>query len=263
VIRYVLVTITAVAENYVQLPFSEEWKLFVSDIPYDIDVEGGDSIHDALTTDEDVETALKQLSTLKAATLLMRRQQQYTRPRNAVLIMVSVVNNANYQRINSFWRLLSKACSIAIFVTGTAFFASVQLLALPMAVMVLVLVLSAGVFGRAIASWIVNGVEKSEPMLHVIANTRAEACKIIASVLTLDKNVKMEGGGRMVQVEIGGNVFVGSRRVATRSSWYVKFLGIMTHPFDLRKVSVVRSMSDESRNSREASGLLPTHERND
>ena len=218
--RYFLVTLTAVAENYVQLPFSHQYKLFVSDVPYDIEVEGGDDMNNlSQQTGKGIRTALNQLSTLKAATLTMRGSQQYTRPRNTVLIMVSVVDSPGEQRLSSLWRLLSKACSIAIFVTGTAFFASVQLLALPMAVMVLVLVLSAGVFGRAIASWIVNGVEKSEPMLHVIANTTDEACRIIARILTLDQHLQLEEGGgvRNLQVEIQGHVFVGSRRVAKRS----------------------------------------------
>lgn len=253
-------TITSFIENYVQLPFSKHFKLLISDIPYDIQFSNGDNIVDALDqSGRAIERVLKHLSTLKAADLLLRgRAKTTTEPKNTVLVMVSVIDNLNEQRINAFWRLLSKACSIAIFVTGTAFFASVQLLALPMAVMVLVLVLSAGVFGRAIATWIVTGVDKTEPMIHVIANTTTEASRIIGEVLKLDKDVNLEGGKRNVQIEIQGHVFVGCRRVAKRSGLWVGILGVMAHPFDLRTVSTMRSLLEEGNGTSEGVELLPT-----
>ncbi|KAL8789305.1 MAG: hypothetical protein Q9213_001228 [Squamulea squamosa] len=48
-----LVTITTLIENWAQLPFEETWTLFVSDVPYDIRVRGGDSIITKLSTPED------------------------------------------------------------------------------------------------------------------------------------------------------------------------------------------------------------------
>ncbi|KAL9636216.1 MAG: hypothetical protein Q9164_002957 [Protoblastenia rupestris] len=160
---YFLVTFTAIAENWAQFPFKETWKLFVSDIPYDVSIRNGDSILPKLKNpDASAHQVLHQLASLKAGTVTLRGSKQYTRPRNAVLVMVSVVNQGP-DRYRSILRLVSKCTSIATFVTGTALFASVQLLALPVATMTLTLVLGAGVFGRAITGWIVSGVSKTEP----------------------------------------------------------------------------------------------------
>lgn len=156
-------TFIVIAENWAQFPFEEKWKLSVSDIPYDVSIRNGDSILPKLENpDASAHQVLHQLASLKAGTVTLQGSKQYTRPRNAVLVMVSVVIQGQ-DRYRSIFRLLSKCISIATYVTGTALFASVQLLALPVAGMTLTLILAAGVFGRAITGWIVSGVSKTEP----------------------------------------------------------------------------------------------------
>ncbi|KAI4259739.1 MAG: hypothetical protein L6R42_004428 [Xanthoria sp. 1 TBL-2021] len=168
-----IVTGIALVENWTQLPFKETWKPFVSDVPYDVRVRGGDSIITKLDKPEDsVNCVLQGLASLKAGTATIQGSRQHTRLRNAVLVVISVVGHGD-QRIRSLLRLLSKCTSIATFVTGTSLFASVQLLALPMAVFVLTLVLAAGVNGRAITSWIVQGVSKTEP-----SSTSLSSCQL-------------------------------------------------------------------------------------
>lgn len=244
------VTVTAIAENWAQLPFKETWKLFVSDIPYDIKVRGGDSIIAKLDKpEESVTRVLQSLASLKAGTATVQGSHQYTRPRNAVLVVISVVNHGD-QRIRSLLRLLSKCTSIATFVTGTALFASVQLLALPMAVMVLTLVLAAGVYGRAITGWIVQGVSKTEPLIHVIVNSTHEAQHVIAQILSLDEygtedmEYPDETEVRKLQVELHGHVFVKQRRVAHRTPWYLRTWGVLAKPFDLRDVDMSKMNSN-------------------
>ncbi|KAI4246118.1 MAG: hypothetical protein L6R40_002070 [Gallowayella cf. fulva] len=247
---YGMVTVTAIAENWAQLPFKETWKLFVSDIPYDIKVRGGDSIIAKLDKpEESVTRVLQSLASLKAGTATVQGSHQYTRPRNAVLVVISVVNHGD-QRIRSLLRLLSKCTSIATFVTGTALFASVQLLALPMAVMVLTLVLAAGVYGRAITGWIVQGVSKTEPLIHVIVNSTHEAQHVIAQILSLDEygtedmEYPDETEVRKLQVELHGHVFVKQRRVAHRTPWYLRTWGVLAKPFDLRDVDMSKMNSN-------------------
>ncbi|KAL8769229.1 MAG: hypothetical protein Q9209_004730 [Squamulea sp. 1 TL-2023] len=237
---YLLVTVTALAENWAQLPFKETWKLFVSDVPYDIRVRGGDSIVTKLSTVEDsVSDVLDGLASLKAGTVTIQGSRQYTRPRNAVLVVISVVSHGD-QPIRSLLRLLSKCTSIATFVTGTALFASVQLLALPMAVFILTLVLAAGVYGRAITGWIVQGVSKTEPLIHVIVNSTQEAQHVIARILSLDEygtedsEYPDETVTRKLQAELHGHIFVKQRRVAHRSKWNLKTWGVLARPYDLR-----------------------------
>jgi hypothetical protein len=162
---------------------------------------------------------------MPAAKVSVLGSTQFTESRNAVLVMVSVVGSNS---LASFWRLLSKSISIAVFITGTAMFASVTLVSLPMAVLALTLVLSAGVFGRAIAGWMVRRVAEEEPMIHVIVSTLEEAHQSVCCILKL----KLEDGSD-VQVEIDGHIFVNGCRVATRSRWYVSILGVLANPYNL------------------------------
>lgn len=240
------VTFSAVAENWAQFPFKESWKLFVSDIPYDVNIWGGDSIVPNLeNSSANANQVLRQLASLKAGTVTFNGSKQYTRPRNAVLVMVSVADQGR-DRYPTLLRLFSKCASIATFVTGTAVFASVQLLALPVAVMTLTVVLAAGTFGRAITGWIVSGVSKTEPLIHVIVDTTQEAQHVIARVLSLDKYGSQETGGnevRKIQVELGGHVFVSQRRVGRRSPWHIRTLGVLAEPFDLRTVHLSETSS--------------------
>lgn len=194
---------------------------------------------------------LRQLGSLRAGTPTFRSSQQHIRPRNAVLVMVSVISNGN-PCLGPALRLFSKCASIATFVMGTAFFTSTQLLALPVAVMTLTLVLGAGVFSRAIAGWIVHGVNKTEPMLHVIVNSTQEAQHVIARILSLNKYAGIQAHGdemRKIQVEIDGHVFVKQRRVAYRTPWYLRTLGVLAEPFDLRKVGVWEPARKGSQNT--------------
>ena len=213
----------------------------MSDVPYDVSIENGDSILSKLENpDASAQQVLHQLASLKAGTVKLHGSKQYTRPRNSVIVMVSVANKGqNHYR--SFLRLGSKCTSIATFVMGTAIFASVQLLALPVAVMTITVILGLGVFGRAITGWIVSGVNKTEPLIHVIVNTTQEAQYVIARVISLDEYDSEESGGtenRKVQVELGGHVFVSQRRVGRRSPWFLRTLGVLAEPFDLRKVGM-------------------------
>ncbi len=240
-------TFTAIAENWAQLPFEESLKLFVSDVPYDVSIRSGDSILPKLENpNASASQVLHQLASLKAGTATLHGSKQYTRPRNAVLVMVSVVNRGQ-GRSRSLLRLFSKCASITTFIIGTALFASVQLLALPVAVMTLTLILAAGIFGRAITGWIVSGVNKTEPLIHVIVNTTQESQHVIARILSLDKYGSQATSGnevRQIQVELGGHVFVNQRRVGHRSPWYLKTLGVLAEPFDLRKVDVSQNNSN-------------------
>lgn len=213
-----------------QLPFIETYKFYISSVAYSISTVGGESIIDYFKEGkaaDNIAIALGQLNTLKTTNLTIHGSRQFTRPRNSVMIMVSIVGDS---RFGSFWRLLSKSTSIAVFVTGTALFASVMLLSLQMAVMVLTLNLFAGVFGRAIAGWMVSRVSEIEPMIHVISNTRHEASQAVGEILSIRSD-----DGTPFQVEVNGHIFINQRRVAKRSPWYVAILGVIAEPYDLRK----------------------------
>lgn len=219
----------------------------MSNIPYEVNIRGGDSILPQLENpDGTAKEVLDQLASLRAGTATLRGSKEYTRSRNTVLVMVSVATECQ-GRIRSLMRLVCKCLSIATFVTGTALFASVELLALPVAVMTLTLILAAGVFGRAITGWIVSGISKTEPLIHVVVNTTQEAQHVIARILSLDNYDSQETGEkevRKIQVELGGHVFVSQRRVGHRSKWHLKTLGVLAEPFDVRTVHYSETSSD-------------------
>lgn len=62
---------------------------------------------------------------------------------------------------------------------------------------------------------------------------------MIAGILSIDKcDYRATGKAevRIIQVELGGHVFVNQHRVGSRSAWYLQTLGVLAEPFDLRKV---------------------------
>lgn len=114
--------------------------------------------------------------------------------------------------------------------------------------MALTFVLSAGVFGRAIAGWMLRRVADEEPMIHVIVNTRDEANGAICRILELNS-----ADGAHVQVEINEHVFVNGLRVASRKRWYVAILGVLADPYDLLRA---RDPYDLTSHSAVSVGLL-------
>ncbi|KAL9615812.1 MAG: hypothetical protein Q9160_009240 [Pyrenula sp. 1 TL-2023] len=196
-----------------------------------IAVNGGESITTcfrASEAEENVGTSLHQLDTLRSATVTIEGSQQFTQSRNATFILVSIVGDT---RLRSLSRLISKASSIAVFVAGMATFASASLLSLVLVSGALTMILAAGVFGRAIAGWIVDMISKNEPMIHIIADSHKEAYRAVTEILTL----RPTDGGHF-QVLMDGHVFINERRDAQRTRWWVNLLGVLAEPFDLRRV---------------------------
>ncbi|KAH6676289.1 hypothetical protein B0J14DRAFT_651710 [Halenospora varia] len=230
--------------NIFQLPFKNHAKLYLYDVLYDITVTGGEDITKPLkkagalasatfshegATGEAIGLALEQLKTIQAGVVQVNGNLERTSPRNAILIM-----------------LFSKTVGIAVFVVGTAFFSSAQLLAQPMAVITLTLLLAAAVFSRAIASYVTTAVARPEPMIHVFVNSPSEANQIIAKVMMMTRNGQRDPDDPVctIQIEVKGHIFVDCKRVAKRSPWYIKVLGIMAEPFDLAKMVRQTSISD-------------------
>jgi hypothetical protein len=187
---------------------------------------------------ENVIIALKQLPSLKVGTAIVAGCRQRATPRNTLFIIVSITNHSN-DWLNTFLRSCSKLVSIGVFIVGTACFASVQLLSIAMATFVLFFVLAAGVFGRAIASWIVIGIEKSDPMIHFVADTNKEAHYVLARLFSINLVVAETNtpAQRKIQIELDGHVFLDKRRLLRRSPWPVRMLGIIASPFDLAGTS--------------------------
>ena len=235
----------------------------MSDVPYDISIRDGDSILPEFENpNASTKHMLHQLASVNAGEPILHGSKQFTRPRNAVLVMISVINKGD-NRPKSALRLISRCFSLGVFVLGTATFASAQLVALPVAVLVLTLILAAALFARAITGWIVAAVNKTEPLIHVIVNTTQEAQCLIGRILSLDEYDSQrteENKSRKIQIELDGYVYMKQRRVSSRSCWYLRILGVLAEPFDLRTVSqskpYTQAVNIETGNSEVELGLL-------
>jgi hypothetical protein len=175
------------------MPFKHHWKLFISDIPYEVSVTGGDNITNWNHGGNSVGVALRQLGTLKPGQLSLVGSHARAKPRNSFIVMISVPQDSA-AGLNSFLKALSKVCSIGVFAVGTALFASAQFLSLLMACMAITVILCAAVFGRTIAGWIIMGIEQSEPMVHYIAGNTEEATDVIKRLLSIDTAMDLEPG---------------------------------------------------------------------
>jgi hypothetical protein len=225
-----LATLTAIMESLIRLPFRAQYKFYVSDVPYQITLQGNDSVigSGGSVDCESVRNALRQARTLQFASLTIADPRP-TKPRNSVLVVVSIVGHGR-----AFWQAWSRAANIAVFILGTFMFASVTLVPVPMALLLLALVLSASVFSRAIVGWLVRGVSIADHLIHVITEDEASAYHAATQIFAMRLDSHVEGEAvRKLQVEIDGNVFVDGRRVSKRSSWYVRVLGVLTEPYDL------------------------------
>ena len=126
-------------------------------------------------------------------------------------------------------RVFSKAFAIGVFVTGTAIFASAQLIAMSMAIAVLCLVLGAGVFGRVIGLWMVSEMMKTKPVLHRVVKSRGDAAEYIDRILNIDGLV----------VDVMGHVIVNGRCIQRHNQIFslASWLGLLAGPFDIGKLT--------------------------
>ncbi|KAF4625809.1 hypothetical protein G7Y89_g12354 [Cudoniella acicularis] len=245
-IWYMAVTIAAILDNWAQLPFKKHWKLYISDIPYDFEVRGGQRITSDSSSDSEqfpaqagepmLALTINKLKTLKPAGLRLIGPKLHTKPRNSVLVLVSVARDIHEK---TFWRsvfqVFTKSASITVFVFGTCVLSAVTLLAMPMAQLVLMMVLAAGVGSRVISGGIVSAISKNEPMIHVIGESEEEAFKIMTEIFSLQQRPEVK-----FQVELNGHIFVEGCRVAKRSSWYRRIFGVMANAFDLQSAPKVK-----------------------
>lgn len=128
-------------------------------------------------------------------------------------------------------RVFSKAFAVGVFVTGTAIFASTQLMEMSVAIAVLCLVLGAGVFGRVIAMWMASEMMKTKPVLHRVVKSRGLAAEHIDQILSIDGLV----------VEIMGHVIVNGRCIHRYNPWFrwSNWLGLLAGPYNIGKLTIV------------------------
>lgn len=228
----------------------------MSSIPYRIELRGGNKLEVGTGQETDLNAIsttrrdpIKRLHHLSGARLKILSSRLYTRPSSALLVQVSTARKGLGDTQISWhfgFQIFAKACSITVFVFGTCVFAGVSLLAMPMAQLVTMLILAAGLGSRTISRGIVSQLFKSEPMIHIITTNEQDSVHAIMELFTLHEEEGFSNGEKPhYQIELDGHVFVDGQRVARRNVWLRRMFGILLLPFDLAKVKEVTLAGEE------------------
>jgi hypothetical protein len=166
------VTAVAVADSWASLPFDHYAKLYMSDLRNDYEVQGGRSflldpnVDEKATRAEIVTANLQQLGTLEPGNLKIVGSYESTLARNRLLVLVSVARDSQDDQgpttslLRYAIQVFLKLTAITIYVFATSIFASVTLLALPMAQMMLMLVVGSGILGRVLVGNMVSAIKQ-------------------------------------------------------------------------------------------------------
>ena len=264
-IWYLLVAISSILENYTGVPFSHQWTLRVSRAPKiriskdaplvrctpvfrQVEDTSSDTVPSNSTSTPTVQVVeeaplVRRTATGRSTEILDKLQEglncqgQITRDENEPwssfrVPFYVIISLEGISHMHAALRVFSKAMTIGVFVTGTAIFASAQLIYLAMAIAVLCLVLAAGVFGRVIAMWMASEMMKTKPVLHRVVKSRGLANEYVDRILAIDGLV----------VEVMGHVIVNGRCIhryswiSAKSSW----LGLLAGPYNIGKLTMAK-----------------------
>ena len=222
---YFLVVVTSVIENFANTPFTESWTMRISRAPPTIrvnapkveGVEGGDDIIDVLKSGFNIKSVVT-----------IDRSAPYSVPRRC---FYAVIQKTGVSKSHAALRVFSKASSICVFAFGTTLFASSQLVAQPVTLMVLSLVLGAGVLGRITALFVLSEMNThNTPIIHAVVQDRASAVNHLQEILDIPGLV----------VEVGGNIIVNGKCIRQRSQWlsWGRYIGLLAAPYDVTKGAI-------------------------
>lgn len=233
-------TLAAFLDSWAQLPFKRNWKFYLTSIPQDVQVVKGHQISRALEHERGSFSKVLGQSRLGHLQITPASDSS-NRPKNSVMVLVSTAFDSNKR---SFWRsafqVFTKAAGVTVFVFSTCVLSAVSLLAMPMAQLVLMSVVGAGVGSRVVASSIVSAVGKRQPMIHVITDNNMEATQVVRELFALQDVEE-----KPFQIEARGHIFVRNQRVAKRHVLPRAILGLMVSPFDLERVRDMPDSSDD------------------
>ncbi|KAI0437988.1 hypothetical protein F4803DRAFT_555448 [Xylaria telfairii] len=155
----------------------------------------------------------------------MDPSQPWASSRHSFMVIISI---PEITKTKAALRVVSKLASVAIFVTGTAAFASTTLIAISIATLDLALIISAAVLGRVAAIWMVAEMMKEKPVLHRIVQNELEAESFIREILNT----------RGLTVELLGHVFINGKCVKRYSHYFnlSTIFGILVGPYKMEKL---------------------------
>ncbi|KAL8796440.1 MAG: hypothetical protein Q9182_007373 [Xanthomendoza sp. 2 TL-2023] len=234
---YFLVVLLSIVENFVGVPFTNNWTLRISKAPHGVEI-SRDAPKVQARDGKDI------LDIIKAgfnATSFVRlsSQEPYTKRNTCFYVVIS---QEGVSPTHAAFRVLSKASNVAVFAFGTTLFASATLMSVSVVLMILSLVLSAGVWGRVTAMWIASQMNKfSDPVLHTVVPERLDVAGHMEEIL------KLPG----LLIETGGHIIINGYSIKRRSPWFsaATYIGLLAAPYDITKLAMFTQPSSAKKYS--------------
>ncbi|KAF6807105.1 hypothetical protein CSOJ01_08372 [Colletotrichum sojae] len=230
-IWYLIVTFVAIVDGYINLPFREQWKVYITrqnatlvgrdigafgETRFELDGIGSNAIEDAM------KNALPRPDAVEAGTA----SDAGSPPGRQVLVVISVSQDDKRQ---PYWlsglRLFFRAGSIVCYVFATSVFAAVTLLAMPMAQMVLTVIVGSGFFSRAVVQKMVKTVYDERPVVHLIAEDKRTADRMLADVMRT--GLEPEDASSSYVFEVDGKLWIRQVCVGVTKRWKRWLFGVM------------------------------------
>jgi hypothetical protein len=139
--------------------------------------------------------------------------------------MLLVISFSTDDKRSPIWlkvlRLIIKAGDVTIYVLATSVFASVALVALPMAQMLLMVIMGSGVFSRAIASGLVTAAHEELPLIHLITEDEATGDYLMLKVMKMQS----EDTSISYLLEMDGKLWSCPRYIGNTNPWARRLFG--------------------------------------
>ncbi|KAI1734267.1 hypothetical protein F4680DRAFT_471267 [Xylaria scruposa] len=243
---YFLVTVVAVFDNLVAAPFTQSWTIRISRSPTGIIL---DNTAPKIFNNPKYSNALE---FIKAGPVMNQRVRIASNrgasfPRTCFYAVISV---NRISTIHAIAQVVAKGSSVAVFVFGTALFASATLVSISIALMVLAVVLAAGVGARVLAMWIVAAMSRhNRPIIHKMVRSEEEAAKYFQALAETD-----------VQMEIKGHVIVNGTVITSRHALFTPatYIGLLAKPFDVLSLAEKNSRGNTGPDAPVSGFMSPT-----
>ncbi|KAI8265680.1 hypothetical protein K4K56_005051 [Colletotrichum sp. SAR 10_98] len=204
-IWYLVVTFVAIVDGYINIPFHEHWKVYIT--RQDVTLNGSDTAapeEGNFLLDGFKDKMMKE--SIKTAepkwNAVDRHNYGSSRPSRQMLVVISVSQD---DKRPPYWlsglRLFFRAGGLTCYVFATSVFAAVTLLAMPMAQMVLMVIVGSGFFSRAVVQKMVKTMYQEKPVMHLIAADEQTADHMLTDIMQMKGDTARSSSSYVFEVD--------------------------------------------------------------